>query len=76
MTATEDDSGTESAEEYGDASDGIGAPTRLESRVPRERAKKPAIEEGPLGETLPLNLGTKITDSSTLDMMILDDSSL
>jgi hypothetical protein len=90
VTATEeddDDSGTETEteteieieienetendeEEYRDANDGMGTPTRLEFRVPEEVPEKAFV-----GETLPLNLGTKVADSNELDMMVLDDSS-
>jgi len=40
VTATEDDNGTDSAGEYGDASEGMSSPTRFEFRVPEARAKK------------------------------------
>jgi hypothetical protein len=76
VTATEDDSGTDSAVEYGDANDGMSSPTRLEFRVPEESAEKASTGENISGETLPLNLGTKITISSELNMMALDGSSL
>lgn len=77
VTATEDDSGTDSAEEYGDASDGTCAPARLESRVLGERAEKTVTGENTLGETLTLDLGTKTTNSSELSSMTaLDDSSI
>lgn len=72
VTATEDDSGTDSVEEYGDANDGMGAPPRLQSRVPGEREKA----DKTMGKTLSLNLSTESTASSELDMMVLDDSSL
>ena len=77
VTATEDDSGTDTAEEYGDASDGVSVPTTLGFRVPGEGADKTIIgENSSEEETLSLNLGTDITDSSEMDMMALDDSSL
>lgn len=72
VTATEDDSGTDSVEEYGDASDRMGAPPRRESRAPGEREKA----EKTMKETLSLNRSTEITALSELDMMVLDDSSL
>jgi len=76
VTATEDDSGTDSAQEYGDASDGMTTPTRLEFRVPGEKAENALTGVTDSGESLPLNLETKITDSNVLNMMVLDDSSL
>jgi hypothetical protein len=68
VTATEDDSGTDSAQEYGDASDGMSTPTTHEFW---ERS----TGETSLEETL-LSPETKITDSNVLNMMVLDDSSL
>ena len=76
VTATEDDSGTDSVEEYGDASDGTTTPTTLEFRVPGERAENTLTGETNSEETLPLNLETTITHSNVLNMMALDDSSL
>lgn len=61
VTATEDDSGTDSAEEYGDASEGMNTPTSLEFRIPREGAEKDVNRQHDEGETL---LGAKVTDSN------------
>jgi hypothetical protein len=76
VTATEDDSGPDSGGEYGDASDALSSPNRLEFRVPGETAEKALSGEDSLGETPPLNLRTKITDSNVMNMMVLDGSSL
>lgn len=78
MTATEDDNGngTDSAEEYGDASEGMYSPIKLEFRVPEERAKNALTRVNNSGDALPLNLAAPITDSNELNMMVLDDSSL
>lgn len=67
VTATEDDSGTDSPEEYGDASDEMSTPTTLHALTGEDSSD---------GVTLPLNLGSKITDSIELNRMVLDDSSL
>ena len=78
MTATEDDNGngSDSAEEYGDASEGMYSPTKLEFRVPEERVKNTLIRVNNSGDASPLDLAAKITDSNELNMMVLDDSSL
>jgi hypothetical protein len=76
VTATEDDSGTDIADEYGDASDEMSALPKPELQMPGERSKQTVMGEQPKGETLPLNLGTELTAPSELDMMVLDDSSL
>ena len=76
VTATEDDNGTDSAEEYGDASEGMSSPTKLEFRVPEERVEKTLTGVNNSGDALPLNLCAKTTDSTELNMMVLDDSSL
>jgi hypothetical protein len=75
VTATEDDSGTDSAQEYGDASDGMSAPTTPELREQGERVENASTGEANSEETL-LSPETKITDSNVLNMMVLDDSSL
>ena len=73
VTATEDDNGTDSAEEYGDA---MSSPTKLEFRVPGERVEKALTGVNNSGDALPLDLCAKIADSNELNMMVLDDSSL
>jgi hypothetical protein len=75
VTATEDDSGTNSAQEYGDASDGMSTLTTLEFHELGERVENASTRETSSGETL-LSPETKITDSNVLNMMVLDDSSL
>jgi hypothetical protein len=75
VTATEDDSGTDSAQGYGDGSDGMSTPTTLEFRELGERVENASTGETSSGETV-LSPETKMTDSNVLNMMVLDNSSL
>ena len=72
MTATEDDSGTNTAEENGDTSDGMN-PIRLECLAPGERADDTLIREDSSEGTIPLSLAI---DSNGLNMAVLDRSAL